>query len=368
MRFLLSGYYGFGNLGDEALLAIIVEQLRRRWPTAMIEVLSATPEATRAEYDVDATQRHDLLAVRQAIRRSTCLLSGGGGLLQNTTSLRSLLYYAGMLHVAARAALPTCIFAQSIGPLDACGRRVVARLCRSVGLATVRDTASERLLRELLPQLRIERTADPVFLMRSPSSEEREAPLGLRSESGPLAFISVRRSKQSEQVVERVVRAVDHLATRWGIRSVFVPLGGASDAEVATAVIRKSTSRPLLLPGGDLATTAALIARCDVVIGMRLHALILAAAAHVPFLSLSYDPKVTALTDDLEYPLPPLWHSDPSMTTEASPEALVDRLCSERTALTATLAAGHRRMQAAAERNFTLLEEFLGHDGSFNHR
>ncbi len=96
-RVLLSGYYGFGNLGDEALLEVIVDRMRRRFPSAQLEVLSATPQMTAANHRVESTPRWDWRAIRAAIARADVVLSGGGGLLQDATSLRSLLYYAAIL-------------------------------------------------------------------------------------------------------------------------------------------------------------------------------------------------------------------------------------------------------------------------------
>ncbi|MEO6912798.1 MAG: polysaccharide pyruvyl transferase family protein, partial [Candidatus Baltobacteraceae bacterium] len=117
MRFLLSGYYGFGNLGDEALVEVIVSQLRTRHPLAQIDVLSEQPEITAHELRVEATPRMDMGPVREAIARADVVISGGGGLLQNATSLKSLLYYAGIIRAAVRAKRKVVIFAQSIGPL-----------------------------------------------------------------------------------------------------------------------------------------------------------------------------------------------------------------------------------------------------------
>ncbi len=148
-RVLLSGYYGFGNLGDEALLEVIVERMRRRFPSAQLEVLSATPQATAAGHGVASTPRWNWRAIRAAIARADVVLSGGGGLLQNATSLRSLLYYAGILREAIRARRKTMVFAQSVGPLDFWGRLVVRQFCKGLDRATVRDEKSRRLLETL---------------------------------------------------------------------------------------------------------------------------------------------------------------------------------------------------------------------------
>ena len=89
LRFLLSGYYGFGNLGDEALLQVIVEQLRARWPACAIDVLSGDPAATARDYGVEATPRMDLGRVRGAIDRADVVLSGGGAGSPGTNSGRA---------------------------------------------------------------------------------------------------------------------------------------------------------------------------------------------------------------------------------------------------------------------------------------
>jgi polysaccharide pyruvyl transferase CsaB len=358
-RILLSGYYGYGNLGDDALLEVILSELRQRIPHVMLDVLSAQPEETAHLLRVEATPRADLLAVKRAVERADLVISGGGGLLQNTTSLKSLLYYVGILRTAHLARKKTMIFAQSIGPLDLLGRKIVSEFCRGVSLATVRDTASRTLLTRLLPRTRVELTADPVFLYQpaEPPGEHFADTLG---GGEPLALISVRKSSQTGLVAGRVAEAVDRLAERHGIRSVFLPFGGVADAEAAIAVIRRTKSKPLLLPAAEPARAAALIARCRVVIGMRLHALIFAARFCVPFLALSYDPKVSALVTDLGYPLPLLWSAEPSTTEPPAVPALVDRLCAEHDELSAGLRAAAERMRSAATRNFELLEGLLG--------
>jgi polysaccharide pyruvyl transferase CsaB len=358
-RVLLSGYYGFGNLGDEALLEVIVTQMRRRFPDARLEVLSATPQRTAAAYAIEATPRWDWPAVRAAISRSDVVLSGGGGLLQNGTSLRSLLYYATILRTAARARRKTMIFAQSIGPLDFWGRLVVRQCCKGLDRATVRDERSRRLLQELTPDTPIERTADPVFLYDAPEGEDDLAAEGLGPESGAYAVVSVRKAPGFREGKAVLARAVDRLAQTHGIRCAFLPLGGAPDAAVSTEVIRGCASNPVLLPESTLAKAASILRGARVVIGMRLHALVLAARYGVPFLSVAYDPKVAALCEDLEYPLESLWTSGERRLTESAIDDLIDRLIAERDAISAQLAAQREIVQAAAARNFDVLGELL---------
>ena len=359
MRLLLSGYYGFGNLGDEALLDVMVEQMRRRFPDVVVEVLSAAPQATAARLNVEATQRWDMRAVRAAIVRADVVVSGGGGLMQSSTSLRSLLYYAGIVREAIRLKKRTMIFAQSIGPLDLTGKMIVRRLCRGLDRATVRDARSRTLLASLLPTTNVEQTADPVFLYHGDEEVadlERE---GLGSESGPFAVVALRKSSGFAAGVPTIVRAVDRLADVYGIRSAFLVFAGASDAEVSTTVIRACKSAPVLLPELSLPTTAAIFRRAKIAIGMRLHALILAASAAIPFLAIPYDPKVTALTEDLDYPLRPLRQPGNPAPSPESTDMLVDEAIVRHDELSRFLTTRLDGVRRAAARNFDVLGELL---------
>jgi polysaccharide pyruvyl transferase CsaB len=358
VRLLISGYYGFGNAGDEALLSVIVAQLRDRYPGAEIDVLSAKPSQTREELGVEATPRFDLRAIHFAIQRADVVLSGGGGLLQNRTSLRSLLYYAGILRAAVRAGRKTMIFAQSVGPLDFWGKTIVKECCKNITAATVRDARSAQLLRSLLPAVNVEQTADPVFLFDEPDESidlERE---GLGSQSGPYIVFSVRKAQNMRNGIDMLARAADRFACEHGARVVFLPLGGPADAEISTMVIRKCKSAPVLIPQTSLAKAAAIIARAQAVVGMRLHALVFAARYAVPFLAIPYDPKVSALCQDLAYPLPPLFTPGATAHAEAI-DALVDRLWSERPALSQHLTGAAERLRVLALRNFEVLDSVV---------
>lgn len=358
MRIVLSGYYGFGNLGDEALLEVIVARLRERFTGVEIDVLSATPGETAATFGVAATPRWDMRAVRDAISRADVVLSGGGGLLQSATSARSALYYASILREAAKAGRKSMIFAQSIGPLDLLGRFIVKRMCRGVDRATVRDARSRELLAALLPGTPIEQTADPVFLYDVPAGDIDLTAEGLSP--GPYAIVSVRKIPALKDGTAAIARAVDALAENHGIRSAFLPLGGVQDAEVSTTIIRACSSAPMLLPECSLDRAAAIIAGARFAVGMRLHALILAARFAVPFLAIPYDPKVSALCEDLQYPLEPLWIPGERAPGSDAVDARVRRLVSERDGLSVHISARIAAIRSAAERNFDVLGELMG--------
>ncbi len=228
---------------------------------------------------------------------------------------------------------------------------MVKGFCKGLDRATVRDERSRRLLEELLPKVPVEQTADPVFLYDRPAARADLAADGLGPESGAYAVISVRKIASFRDGIPVLARAVDRLAEH-GVRAAFLPLGGAADAALSTDVIRACSSAPVLLPECTLEKAAAILQGARVAIGMRLHALVLAARFAVPFLAVPYDPKVTALCEDLDYPLQPLWIPGTPCPSGDAIDELVDRLVSERDGLSAQLSQRLPIVQAAAERNF----------------
>lgn len=355
-RLLISGYYGFDNFGDEAILRVFTDEWRRRRPADELSVLSARPALTRARYDVAAIARADWRNVRTAVARCDVLVSGGGGLLQTATSIRSAAYYAGIIREATRMRRRAAIFAQGIGPLNYVGRQIVKRFCAGAGLAVVRDSRSRDLLRSILPDLDVRIGADPVFLASAtvdPAAATALANEGIRAQAGPIVAIVPRRGALLDRSIDRLAALVDRLSTRHGAQVVFVPLQLPEDAEASTAVIRRCKSAPVLLVGGyDLKAMTALVAACSAVVSMRLHALILAARLAVPFLAVPYDPKIGALVDELAYPMQPLARDDDG-------SAAADALWAQRSQLRDRLALSAPALVERARRAFDWLEEFV---------
>jgi polysaccharide pyruvyl transferase CsaB len=362
-RLLLSGYYGFGNFGDEAILDVFVANWRRRRPADTICVLSQTPEATRKTYGVEAVERMSWRVVSEAIRGADVVVSGGGGLLQSATSLRSLLYYTSVIREAKRAGRRAAIWAQGIGPLNYFGREVVKRACATVDLACVRDETSQGTLQALLPAVDVRLTADPVFLTDPNPPDVRRIDdffvrEGVRDDVRDLVAVVVRKGAALDQITDRLAALVDRLSSKYGAHVIFVPLQPPHDAEAAASVIRRCKSAPVLLGGAyDLPTMTALVSRCSAVIGMRLHALILAARLGVPFLAVPYDPKIGALTSSLSYPLPPLARD--SLTDDVA-----EMLWSQRAVLRDHLRARVPALEARAAAAFDWLAELVAREGA----
>lgn len=343
-RVVLSGYYGFGNAGDEAVLAAIVNDLRELDPTLEITVLSHDPNYTFVRLGVAATNREHPGSVMAALKGADLLISGGGSLLQDVTSQRSLPYYLGIVTLARLARVPVFFYAQGIGPVrGALGRLLMRAVANRVQAITVRDEESKALLRSLgIRRPGIDVTADPAFGWDPP--EARGSSLGAAlvekamgicpiPGSAPLIGIAARpwghgvadekdRSDRKRQEIfqasrfgpaaQALVGAIRLLREGLGgeelarAHYVLLPFYWKDDSPLAHAIAGE-LAREGFMPSGKLGAGAyvmpeltpeellAAIGQMDLLVGMRLHALIFAATRGVPMVGIEYDPKVTSL-------------------------------------------------------------------------
>lgn len=295
MRLLLSGYYGFGNTGDEAILEAVVAGIRRSVPDAELCVLSADPAATAARHDVEVANRWDVGAQARQIRMADVLIQGGGGLYQDSTSRLSVLYYLNQLWMARLLRTPYVILAQGVGPLASTVLRsaLVASFAKA-RLLTLRDHASASDLEQWglrTPSPFV--TADPVLGLQ-PCDDTRTtellAQVGIGSE--PYVVVALRHWPGVEAALDAVGR---YLRTT-GRSALLLPFQYDQDIDIARQLQSEVGESIGRVPGAALAPTEIMgvIARADEVLAMRLHALIMACAVGTTAAGLAYDPKVNA--------------------------------------------------------------------------
>lgn len=286
MRVAIFGYYGFGNLGDEAVVSAMVTHLREAIPGVELWVLSADPEGTEAVHGVPAVKRTDWGRVRRLFRGSALVCSGGGSLFQDVTSWRSPLFY-GLLHELAQPT-PVLVYAQGLGPLRRRASRWVARRAMQRASAiTVRDAGSATILRELGVDRPVEVVCDPALDLRAPEARCQQDILVVSVRPWPGVRWDALREALGALVRDGVVcrvlclhRAVDLELSRELAEALGVELVAPSSPQEALRYLAESR----------------------LVVGMRLHALVLAAACGIPFLGLVYDPKVWAFAQSLGMP------------------------------------------------------------------
>ena len=296
-KILISGYYGFGNAGDEALLSSMLEALREIEPDADITVISGNPEETKKTHGVKAVGRFDMIGIYKAIQRCHMLISGGGSLLQDVTSARSLSYYLSIIALANTLRKKVMIYAQGIGPLHKpLARMTVGRVLNQVSMITVRDHASkEELLSLGVTKVPIVVTADAVLGMHPVDVSIAEPilePYAL-DRTKPIVGVSVRAWQNCKSYRAVLSESLDSIQQEVGANIVCIPMQHPEDTEEAKAIVALMKG-PAHVLSGSYSTTEllALSGVIDVMIGVRLHALIFSALMETPCLGISYDPKI----------------------------------------------------------------------------
>ena len=305
-KIVISGYYGFANAGDEAMLAAIVKALRSTEKSVQLTVISGNPQFTAAKYSVASIHRFNPLEIFSSLRGCDLLLSGGGSLLQDVTSKRSLLYYLSILALGLVLGKKVMLFAQGIGPIrSGLLRKLTKVICSHVDLITVRDQDSLYELRHIgIPAEKVQLTADAVLTL---PQEGREQGRQLLNEyrvprDKMLIAISVRKWQEDDRYLLELAKAADILSCEYDAHVVILPLQYPVDVAACERLqhfmVHKECST-VLKADCDTEQFLSLMGNFQLLIGMRLHALIFAAVMERPFVAVSYDPKIDGFVKDI---------------------------------------------------------------------
>jgi len=303
-KILISGYYGFGNSGDDALLMSVINEFERKGLKEQIVVLSNNPAETKKTYGVKSVYRMNPFLVLYNIIFCGLFISGGGTLIQDGTSTKSLMYYLTLIRFAKLFGKKVMLYANGIGPVFVPQNRIrCKKVLNTVDVITVRDKKSEKELEKLgITKPEIILTADPVFLLKTKENAD-----GIfKKYKIPHEYICVAiRSPKPEKrdFADSVAKALDRAEEEFGVKAVLLPLQEA-DLKITETVSQKMKSESIVIeehlsPGAIME----LVSGALMCVGMRLHMLIYAAAKGVPIVGIVYDPKVSGFMEYAEQTL-----------------------------------------------------------------
>ncbi len=297
---LISGYYGFNNTGDEAMIETMSTLLAKR--DYGLIVLSSNPDRTKELYNVQAYDRYKLSDVIKALKKCDMVVSGGGTLFQDVTSKKSIWYYLGIVILAQLMRKKVCVAYQGMGPLETkLYRKMTKKILnrKSVKLVALRDEFAINLAKELgINEDKISFSSDMVFMMQPPAKERclkilNDNVHGLK-ENQKLIGLSVREWKDKDRT-DLFAEIADRLVEKYDARIVFFPFHKPKDAEISKIIMHKMKHEDsaVLMPNrylpSEILGTMGLM---DVNIGVRLHSLVFSAVMNVPTIGISYDPKI----------------------------------------------------------------------------
>ena len=299
---VVCGAYGRGNMGDDAILQTIIRQLRMQDPDLPICVMTRKPVETALETGVSTVQIFHAMRASKWMKRSTLYISGGGTLLQNATSTRSLIYYLFSMIQAKKCGCRVMLYGCGAGPVRGKGnQRLVARvLNRYADQMTLRDPASRQTLERFgvtVPKCMV--TADPALGMQA---DTERTPEFLRKNGMDLdqkyALFVLRPWSGMERRLDAVRQAAEYVYRRWDLMPVFMCFEPSRDQNIThTAADGLQVPYKILTGESDCSIACGVIARSQLVVAMRLHALVFACSQDVPMVGISYDPKVSGFMD-----------------------------------------------------------------------
>jgi len=273
-KILIFGYYGYGNFGDELLLATLKAHLKEH----ELVIVSGDPVNTEKLHEIKAISRKMFW---QRPGQHDLFLLGGGSLLQNSTSNRSLVYYLAAIERAKLAGMDVYLMAQGLGPLKGWWPKIaIPRVLKQTPL-TVRDRQSLEIARGL--KLKADLVADLALSYENYPQKKSNQFIGVAPKKGFINKANINWLLSFE-------------------REIRLFAFHRQDHELCFKLekLLPRAHSVLLEKPSDLEQMAEL----DFLWGMRLHSLIIAVAMGIPALGISYDPKVAAFCQEANL----CWH------------------------------------------------------------
>jgi polysaccharide pyruvyl transferase CsaB len=309
---IISGYYGFRNIGDDALQMSIIKDLKSFKPDIKLIILSRIPSNTPKDFQVVSISRNNLLRIFQAMKNAKAFIYGGGNLLQDNTSTRSLFFYLSMVWLAKKLRLKVMFYANGIGPLKKSLNMVLTKkIMNQVDVIALREELSFNELKRLdIGKPRILLTADAAMTVSDGLSSFNTgiiSRLGLQN-GRRLLGVSLRKYPGHEKVEHEkyesvIAQVVDHMAAEYGAFPVLFPMQHPDDVPILENVAAKMRCESCIVRDKlNVYQTFDLISGMYMLLGMRLHALVFAAVTSVPIVGLVYDPKIQGFLDYIKQP------------------------------------------------------------------
>jgi len=286
---MLSGYYGYANSGDDALLDAVIKALRKEREGLSILVLSRNPQETMRDYGVFSIHRLNFFRVRRYMKKTRLLVYGGGSHMQDNTSTRSLVYYTFLIHLAKFMGMRVMLYGNGIGPLSK--SRNVEKARRALNICdyiSLRDPESLEFIKTIgVKNPNVALSIDPVFSLEPEEFAEVEL------EDGGYFIISLRPWQHNEPAfIEKMAEIINYTAEKYTLTPILIPLQMMDVTILRETAKRLNHKNILYTKVYDYKTIMAIIAKAEFAICMRLHALIYAAGVGLPIIGLVYDPKV----------------------------------------------------------------------------
>lgn len=289
-KICISGYYGFDNFGDETILNVLVNNIKNFEINTQITVFSSNPEKTAKNLGVNSVHSFNIKDVIKSLINSDCLISGGGSLLQDVTSTKSLIYYLGILSLAQLFRKKTIIFAQGIGPIkNKKLEKIAAFILKRASYVSVRDDNSLELLKNW--NINAIKCSDPVWNL-SISEVNKTKKIGIQLRACSFA---------NEEFLNKLANSISKAYSDKEL--VLLSLQNKLDLDICKKLEEKIKKinpdiKISILENTSNEKVIEDISSLNEIIAMRFHACLIAIKAGVKVLPINYDIKVEKLSEE----------------------------------------------------------------------
>ncbi len=293
---LLAGYFGEGNLGDDAIMLGFVEGMKGAGCEFL--AMSGAPEDTFRTHGLRAIPRRDMKQFEKSVKECDALVFPGGSIFQDVTSVKSVAYYQSLVKKAKSEGKKIIMLGQGVGPLTSfLGKRMAAAAFNAADVLAVRDPQSVTALKELGVRHTPRITGDMAFLLPAPWAADDTAGFNV----GGMKTIGVSARPLPGKIdVPGLMGGFCQLVFKAGMMPVLIEMDRQADHDIINAIEKLGGKTPDLKKLGSPVVVQQRLARMDAVVAMRLHAGILATTVGVPSMMLNYDPKVAAFARALD--------------------------------------------------------------------
>lgn len=266
---VICGYYGYGNAGDRAMMFALVDGLRKIREAAPLCIMSSHPRKTARECVAGSVNRYNIFAVRDMIKKSGALIFGGGNLLQDQTSRRSLWYYLYILKTAKRLGAKVIVYANGIGPLEKESVSKVTRALSDADYVSIRDAVSYDFC--IRHGVSAELSADPAFLLDTGAAPETRG-----------GYFVVVPKKMSNDDFWSLCALTRWASEKYSLRPLVISMYPSEDGSVARS-LAKATDALIIEEGvTDFGILYSALSGAEFLIGARFHSLVCACASGCP--------------------------------------------------------------------------------------
>jgi len=303
-KLLLAGYFGAGNLGDDAILKGFCTGLEGS--NFQYRALAASPERLMRHLGIQGVPKMDIGSIKTAISECDALVFPGGSIFQDVTSARSVAYYSNLVKEAKKNKKKVIMLGQGIGPLNSfLGKRMAAGAFNAADMIAVRDPGSVSILRTLGVTQTPRLTGDCAYLLPIPKADQATTNFGVAGMKTIGVSVRPWGKDKSKSVIATFADLVK-LMSQNNYSPVMMQMDSEEDTKIIDAIAKIHGGKVPDLKGLTNPTQfQQRVGRMEAVIAMRLHAGILAATMGVPSMMVSYDPKVTAFSNIMGLPTPP---------------------------------------------------------------